>query len=212
MILLLIYVVFCKKRGSEMQLHLKTGRISVWNTSRPDGWSRLDPVERKDVIPVRSWRLSFLFLLLFFRKSSLFREPWEFNPLTHCVSELSWHDRVFLCDLSTQTHSARAQTLNTGTFHLARPHHDKCMKHCCVPRRLICSFLPPPFAFWDATHCHTLHFVLGLGFERLVPLGHGVDVRRCDGPGSDNQIRTAVDADGEGGKGGGRGFLLCSFA
>lgn len=60
--------------------------------------------------------LSFLFLLLFFRKSSLFREPWQFNPLTGCVSELSWHDRLLLCDLSTQTHSRAHKHLTPWRF------------------------------------------------------------------------------------------------
>lgn len=76
---------------------------------------------------------------------------------------------------------------------------------------LIWSCLPPPLAFWDATHCQTLHFDLGLGFERFVPLGHCVDVCLCDGPGSDNQIRSAVYADGEEEKGGGGVFVPFSF-
>lgn len=88
---------------------------------------------------------------------------------------------------------------------------------------LICSFLPPPIAFWDATHCQTLHSVLGLGLQRLVPPGHCGDLHLYDGPGSDNQIRTAVYADREEGGGGEVEVLyhlilnrlgpwLCSFA
>lgn len=117
MILLLIYVVFCKKKRERERRAAAVSSLKHFPfvTSRLDSWQRLDPVERKDVITMCSWFLPWRLydeLLFYFsvffgssEKSSLFREQWEFNPFSRCVSELSWHDRLFLCDLSTQTHS-----------------------------------------------------------------------------------------------------------